>query len=178
VRTPMSRLAPNPLPLPLKSPSPRNAQRGQLLFEVLIALALIAAAASMVAPRFFRNPAALTAKSAAELAHDTARTAQAQARQRARSVWLGVDIAGARLVPATGATEDAAGETLQSPSTRLALQAETAQEAARDGMPGVLFFGDGGSTGASLTFADTGQTCVLKINWLSGGVDAPVCTPR
>lgn len=146
-------------------------ERGQLLLEVLLALALIAAAASMVTPRFFRDPPPADAKSAAGLARDVLREARERAATSGHRVWLAIDT---RRAVVGGPVEDAPASRRQ----LVALRAETAQEAARDGQPGVIFFGDGGSTGTVLTFTDRRQACTLRVNWLSGGVDDTACTTR
>jgi type II secretory pathway pseudopilin PulG len=144
-----------------------------LLFELVLVLVMLALAGAVVAPRFARpEGVADTPRALAEAAASTLRAAQREAVSTGRDVALSLDLPRARLLPLrpeTGAVER---------PTRTRLLATTAAEAARDGVPGVILFADGGSTGASLRFSEGARSCSLELNWLSGGIAGPDCGRR
>jgi type II secretory pathway pseudopilin PulG len=144
-----------------------------LLFELVLVLVMLALAGAVVAPRFAGTAGvADTPQALAAAAADAFRQAQREAVSTGRDVRLSLDLPRARVVALTlEAAEPGA-------ATRTRLLATTAAEAAQDGVPGVVLFADGGSTGASLRFTRGASQCALELNWLSGGIVGPTCGGR
>jgi general secretion pathway protein H len=118
----------------------RSAERGFTLLELLVVVALMALIAAMVLPHFM-SAGSESARHWAARAADELRAARQQAITMARPVSVPIDPKIAKLRSLDGA--------------------DASQ---------VLFFPDGGSTGARLTFELNGRTATVTVDDLTGAV--------
>jgi general secretion pathway protein H len=143
------------------SPAGSARRAGFVLAEVLVALAVLALIAAIVLPRLASGTDSARLKVSAMQLAGILRNDRVAAMQTGAVVVTGVDLAGRSV--ASGATR--AAMTLPADVTL------NVTYAAVESNPGVRFFPNGSSSGASLTLVAQSVAYDVRVDWFTGAVN-------
>ena len=143
----------------------RHAERGTTLFELLIALALLAVAFAAIGS--VARPA--SSESAVEEAMLTVVSTMELARVHAIASGTVVSVVIDPFDRRIGVPEM---EQVVQLDRRLDVSARVAQEASRGAGAAILFYPDGTSTGGSITLAAGAAESEVAVHWLTGTIHA------
>lgn len=141
----------------------RQGERGFTLLELLIVLALLGLGMAAIGNLARAPSGASDVAAAVRTATMTLEAARARAIGSGRVAAVAIDPEARMLIPAETGQGVHLGE-------GITISASVAREASRDGMPRILFFPDGTSTGGRLTIANAAAEKGIVVHWLTGTI--------
>jgi general secretion pathway protein H len=136
---------------------------GFSLLEIMVALAIIALAMTLVGVGFARSSAGFRFDAAAQDLMQTLREAQARALRTGREVAVVIDVD-------NHSYQLAQDTPVQLPADAGLRVVSAGQAMMESHHPAFAFMPDGGSTGGSVTLTAQGRTAVVAVDWLTGAV--------
>jgi general secretion pathway protein H len=138
-------------------------EAGFSLLEIMIALAIMALAVSLVGVAFARSSAGFRFDAATQDLALSLREAQARALRSGREVSVSIDVDARRYQLQQDSPVDL-------PSGAEVRVVSAGQVMGPDRRPVFTFSPDGGSSGGTITLTEQGRSATIMVDWLTGSV--------